>query len=64
MKIIRSGKTRRPTETEAECIECHCQFSFTKNEAKHTYDPRDGDAYVVSCPECKHDNWIAESLVN
>jgi len=25
-------------------------------------DQRDGDAYVVECPECDYNNWIAATL--
>ena len=63
MKIIKSGKTKKPKPTTAECMDCDCKFSFTKDEARFVSDQRDGNAYVVKCPECKHENWIDASLV-
>ena len=63
MTIIKSGKTKNPKPTVTECRGCDCKFSFTKDEARYVPDPRDGAAYVVKCPECKHENWVAASLV-
>jgi len=63
MKIIKSGKTKKPHPTVVECQYCDCKFSFEKNEAVFKTDPRDGNAYVVGCPECKKSIWIDSSLV-
>ena len=49
MKVIKSGKTKKPKETVVECRDCDCKFSFTKKEAKFISDQRDGNAYVVKC---------------
>lgn len=64
MKIIKSGKTKKPKSTTAECMGCDCKFSFTKKEARFKYDWRDGNCYVVKCPECERENWIDAKLVD
>ena len=61
MKIIKSGK-KEEREVAVACMGCDCEFSFTKSEARYVSDFRDGDAYVVKCPECKHENWVDASL--
>lgn len=61
MKIIKSGRTKKPKEVTTECDGCDCKFRFAENEAKFTSD-RDGAAYVVKCPECSRENWVDASL--
>jgi len=61
MKIIRSGKNRKPKSHTVTC-QCGCKFSFTAADARWVSDQRDGDAYVVKCPECKTERWVAASL--
>jgi RNase P subunit RPR2 len=62
MKIIQSGKSKEPKEVTATCRGCGCKFSFAAHEAELVSDQRDGDAYVVECPECDYNNWIAATL--
>jgi hypothetical protein len=33
-------------------------FSFEASEVKYVNDRRDGDAYVVQCPECEASLWV------
>ena len=61
MKIIKSGKTVKAKEVITEC-DCGCKFSFFASEARYQHDPRDGNAYVIKCPECKSERWIDISL--
>ena len=61
MKIIKSAKDKKPEEVQTECT-CGCVFQFASTEAKFKADWRDGDAYIVKCPECKTENWVAASL--
>ena len=61
MKIIKSGETKKPKEVTTDC-RCGCKFRFAASEARFVGDQRDGDAYVVKCPECKAENWVAASL--
>jgi hypothetical protein len=63
MKIIRSAKNKKPKETTAECS-CGCKFHFAASEARYVSDQRDGDAYVVKCPECSRENWIDARFFN
>ena len=63
MKILKSGKSKKPKETVTDCY-CGCRFSFSKKEARFVSDFRDGDCYVAKCPECKRENWIAVELVH
>jgi predicted nucleic acid-binding Zn-ribbon protein len=51
MKVLVSGKNGKP-KTRTELCSCGCMFVFEASEAKYVNDPRDGDAYVVQCPEC------------
>jgi len=54
MKILVSGKNGKPKiRTEI------CMFVFEASEAKYVNDQRDGDAYVVQCPECEASLWVA-----
>lgn len=62
MKIIRSVKQELDKEAEAECFKCRCQFSFQAKEAKFQSDQRDGNAYVIDCPECKSQVWVSVML--
>jgi RNase P subunit RPR2 len=64
MKILRSSKGKKEKQVTTECRKCDCKFRFAASEAKFVGDRRDGDAYVVRCPECKYENWIAASLFN
>lgn len=61
MKIIKSG-IKKPKEVAVRCHTCGCEFRFAASEAKLVPDSRDGDAYVIECPECKSENWVAASL--
>ena len=57
MKILVSGKNGKP-KTRTEVCSCGCMFVFEAAEAKYVNDPRDGDAYVVQCPECDKSLWV------
>ena len=61
MKIIKSGKDKTSKEVQTKC-NCGCVFQFAASEAKFQADWRDGDAYIVKCPECKSENWVAASF--
>tara|TARA_R110000868_G_scaffold304307_4_gene564834 strand:+ start:484 stop:675 length:192 start_codon:yes stop_codon:yes gene_type:complete len=52
MKILVSGKNNKPITHTSKC-QCGCLFVFEAAEAKYVNDQRDGDAYVVKCPECE-----------
>lgn len=60
MRIIKSGKKR---VTHVATCQCNCSFEFEKKEAEFISDQRDGDCYVINCPECKAPVWIDASLM-
>ena len=62
MRIIKSGKNKPPKEHRTDC-RCGCSFLFTAADAKFVADSRDGDAYMVKCPECKEEHWVAAHLL-
>jgi hypothetical protein len=41
---------------------CDCKFRFAASEARFVSDQRDGDDYVIKCPECGRENWIDARL--
>lgn len=51
MKVIKHGD-RVPRQIRTECSGCGCEFEFGRDEAKLIDDPRDGDFYSISCPDC------------
>lgn len=57
MKILVSGKNGKPRTYTSKCP-CGCLFVFEAGEAKYVNDQRDGDAYVVECPECDKSIWV------
>jgi len=63
MKIIKSGQTKKPKDNKCTC-RCKCVFTFTQDEARHVADSRDGDAFVIVCPECGYENWVDATLVS
>lgn len=63
MKIIKSGKAKQEKEHVSKCRNCSCKFSFTRKEARFVADQRDGNAYVVKCPECKWEIWINAEII-
>ena len=50
--------------TDIECRGCRAVVRCRASELRFESDPRDGNAYVMICPLCKHETWIAASLVN
>jgi hypothetical protein len=61
MKILKSVIGKKPKEVAVKCC-CGCEFQFAASEARFVPDWRDGNAYVIRCPECHTDNWVAASL--
>jgi hypothetical protein len=57
MKILVSGKNGKP-KTRTEACSCGCMFVFEASEAQYVLDSRDGDAYVIKCPECDASIWV------
>jgi hypothetical protein len=62
VKILKSGKTKEPKTHTTVCV-CGCMYVFEAADGKYVYDQRDGDAYVVNCPECNREKWINANLL-
>lgn len=42
---------------------CKAVLRCTKAELRLESDQRDGDAYILHCPHCHHETWIATSVL-
>ncbi len=47
---------------EIECKHCRAVVECNQHELAYAHDARDGDAYVMKCPCCKGETWVAVSL--
>lgn len=56
IKIVSPGRKSRKIY-RTKCAICNCIFEFEEEDAKYIEDPRDGDAWNVTCPECGHLCW-------
>ena len=54
MEILKRGKKPEDKEYEATCQRCKTEIRFKQEEARITYDQRDGDFVTVECPVCNH----------
>lgn len=59
MKIINQGIDPDTVPVRGTCTHCRTQIEFMPHEAKRHSDQRDGDAYEVQCPTCRHPIWAA-----
>ena len=64
VEVIAKGKTARDPNITATCGSCNARLCFRKSEARFEADQRDGDVYVIRCPVCRRDVWIAASVVD
>lgn len=60
MKILFKGTTLDDIPIQADCKKCMSRIEFTIGEARDVSDPRDGNAWVVDCPVCKAEIWVAQ----
>ncbi|WP_228714918.1 hypothetical protein [Acinetobacter pullicarnis] len=58
MKVISRGIQSELQTYTASCGKCDSVLEFQKNEARVTSD-RNETIYVVNCPVCRNDIWIA-----
>lgn len=64
MKVLRKGKKIK-VAFHLECKRCTALVECQLSELTRNFDPRDGAAYVLNCPECKGETWFSEfALVN
>ncbi|MFH7808788.1 hypothetical protein ACE01U_09060 [Acinetobacter sp. BSP-153] len=59
MKVISQGIPPELQTYTASCGKCHSVLEFQKNEAQVKSD-RNETVYVLSCPVCRNDIWIAQ----
>ena len=55
MKVIKPGNKEKPLRIT--CQHCEAVVECMKNELRFEADERDGDAYVMRCPECGGETW-------
>lgn len=53
MRIITPGKRPEDMVARSTCGQCRCVFEYAKKEATYKSDQRDGDFYIIACPECQ-----------
>jgi hypothetical protein len=63
-EVIRRGATAKSPNVSVTCNHCSVRLRFRKSEARFEADQRDGNAYVIRCPACRRDVWVAESVVD
>ncbi len=62
IEIIKAGKKPGDRLVTATCRNCETEFRFKASEAQMSLDPRDGGVFMIKCPTCNLDVWIAASL--
>ena len=60
MRVVKPP--RDATTFEIECCHCGATVECARHELAVTQHWRDGDAYVLTCPCCKGETWVAASL--
>lgn len=62
MKVISRGTPSELQTYTASCGKCHSVLEFQKNETRVMID-RNETMYVLSCPVCRNDIWIASQAL-
>ena len=62
MKIISRGTPPELQIYTTSCGKCHSVLEFQKNEAQAKTD-RNETVYVLNCPVCRNDIWIASQAL-
>lgn len=63
MKVINRGTPLESLNYRTTCDKCHSLLEFKKSEAQVKSD-RNETVYVVNCPVCRNDIWIASQALN
>ena len=58
MKVVSRGTPSELQIYTASCGKCHSVLEFQKSEAQVKVD-RNETVYVLNCPVCRNDIWIA-----
>lgn len=62
MKIVSRGTPPELQEYTTTCIKCKSVLEFLKKEAQVKID-RNESVYVLKCPVCTNDIWIASQAL-
>ena len=62
MKVISRGAPPQNQTYTTTCRDCHSILEFQKNEARVMHD-RNETVYVVTCPVCSKEIWIASQAL-
>jgi hypothetical protein len=63
MKTLEGPKQPRPVTVTCKNMRCNAVMEVELAEMRFVSD-RDGDAYVMECPHCKMETWVAAGVVN
>lgn len=61
MKIL--SKPKKNAKYRDTCDGCSVRVELEKADTSYRSDPRDGDAVVWKCPECKRENWVSVNVL-
>lgn len=65
VEILKRGdRAGNDVQFDFECVRCGSSLRAKKSEAKVIPYDRDGAAYVIKCPVCSNECWIAASMVD
>lgn len=62
MKVISRGIPPESQKYTTTCRDCHSVLEFQKKEAR-IVDDRNETVYVLNCPVCRNDIWIASQAL-
>lgn len=62
MKVISRGTPPELQTYTTSCGKCHSVLEFQKNEAQVKVD-RNETVYMLNCPVCRNDIWIASQAL-
>lgn len=60
IKIITKGVNPKAILLRGSCYNCKTVVECSKDDAKNTYDQRDGNSWSVVCPVCSGSIYLVE----
>lgn len=63
IEVLRKPRVSDP-KVEFTCKGCKSRLRAKRSEGRHFPHDRDGASYAFKCPQCRQENWIAESVFN
>jgi len=60
IKIYKQGKPQKDIIYHGYCRDCGCKFTFQKEDARTSSDPRDSGVLTINCPQtgCEKELYI------